>query len=694
MQLTILAVLILCSWFQPVRADESHTFYGKTVEGWIAVLRDKTGTAERRRQAAWALAYFGQEANAAIPELIDAAREKRLQAAATEALARIRRADAVNVPELIAQFLKRGCEHLTGQGFFMYDASVDHALVRIDGPAVPALVDILNGPNWDMRVCAAHVLSMIGPPARSAVPSLIRAIEHPDPHDTVTLALYAVRALGRIGPDAKPAIPSLNGLYGKNLIDDFDIVIALDGIGDPPVSRLVDTLLRDNDSYAAYQLSWLGPKAREAVPALRAALTDRRLQCRFSAAVALASIDPSVTASIPVLNEALKYLNDDEIDISDVPIALAHLGPKAKEAVPTLINLVKKGCDDTSLLTALVQIDPIGEECVPTLISALKQEDYRAVDVAARCLGLLGPHAKNAVPCLAEVVTRDFEDDGNVGVSNPQVSAAKALARIGVPAISALPALATALNYRRVIRTSADGVAADGERVDCSAAAAAADVLGSFGPMAKAAVPFLIQAVKTQEPDDNNEQARKAAILALGRIGPDANAAIPVLRNLATDVRTRHYLPELLIALYQLDPDGKPVAERWLENPDIPFGTMAPERRLERRVIVLGAMGRATFEGDWLTRRFLERLDSSIGHLDPRDGDESDYLEEWLERLSRLGPSARLAVPRLQEFRKHPNPWIRMWASEALIRIVPDESMIPAAPRKSEPLMSGPLPKN
>src|SRR5262249_22262596 len=157
-----------------------------------------------------------------------------------------------------------------------------------------------------------------------------------------------------------------------------------------------------------------------------AALTDRRPQCRFSAAVALAGVDPFAAVSLPVLIEALKYLKDNEIDVSDVPSALAQLGPKASEAVPTLIDLVNKDWEDTDLLTTLVQVDPSRKECVPTLIVALKQENYRTREVAARCLGLLGQQAKDAVLALAEVVTRDFEDDGNVGESNPQVSAAKA----------------------------------------------------------------------------------------------------------------------------------------------------------------------------------------------------------------------------------------------------------------------------
>ena len=445
------ALLILCGWLQPEASDEPHTFYGKTVDGWIAVLRDNTSKGEKRREAACALGYFGPEARAAVPDLVDAVREERKFDAATHALTQIRGGKAPKVPVLIEEFLKRGCEHLTGQGTFMYSSAVDDALVRIGEPAVPALVEILNGPNWDMRVCAAHVLSMMGPVARAAVPSLLRAIEHPDPqHHAETLSLYAVRALGRIGPDARAAVPILNGLYGKKIVDDFDIVMALDGVGYPPVRRLVETLLHDADWGAAYELAWLGPKARAASTDLRAALRDRRPQCRFAAAVALASIDPASPESIPVLIEALTHLKDDEIDMLEVPGALARLGPRANAALPALIDLVRAGCDDTDVLRAMVQIDPDGRECVPALVRALKHKDHYVVAVAAQCLSLLGPRAAEAVPSLAEVVTHDFSENGDVGDSNPKVSAVKALRRIGAPAISALPALMAVLKRASV----------------------------------------------------------------------------------------------------------------------------------------------------------------------------------------------------------------------------------------------------
>jgi HEAT repeat protein len=327
---------------------------------------------------------------------------------------------------------------------------MENTLFRIAGPAVPALIDVLTGPNSNMRVCAAAALGRIGPAARASVPSLIRAINSSDTdRDAAILRRHAVLAVGRIGPEAKAVVPSLNRLLDKAFdvdrevenADAFDLVIALDGIGDPPVRKLLDRFLREGNSQIASQLAWLGSRAGTAIPSLRRALTDPRTQVRISAAIALASIDPSCTESIPALIEALKHVDDNELDVAEA------------------------------------------------------EDEYQAVDVASNCLGQLGPWAKEAVPALVAAMTRDYKE---VFVSghDPQVSAVKALRRIGADAKTAIPALVRAVQYQRVVHDPID----DGEYRECTTAAAAAvEALSSSGAAAKAAVPVLIEAAEARE---------------------------------------------------------------------------------------------------------------------------------------------------------------------------------------------------
>src|SRR5262249_44690137 len=127
---------------------------------------------------------------------------------------------------------------------------------------------------------------------------------------------------------------------------------------------------------------------------------------------------------------------------------------------------------------------------------------------------------------------------------------------------------------------------------------------------------------------------------------------------------------ELVAALSQLAPDGKEIAEGWLANQRIGYRNVPGSTSLESRVMVLGVMGRPSLEADRLTRRYLEQLDPMLTSRDPRDG-PNEMLEGWFDMLGRLGRAGRLAIPRLNECSKHPDPWVRMWAEEALVRIMP-----------------------
>ncbi len=52
--------------------------------------------------------------------------------------------------------------------------------------------------------------------------------------EAAALPYWAVIALGGIGPAAQEAVPALNSLLDS---DDEELVIALDRIGEPPITR-------------------------------------------------------------------------------------------------------------------------------------------------------------------------------------------------------------------------------------------------------------------------------------------------------------------------------------------------------------------------------------------------------------------------------------------------------------------------
>jgi len=670
MRTTLFLLLVLISSTRPTRAEDQPTCYGKNLDEWILIFRDKDSSKSDRARAAWALGCYGQAAQAAVPDLIDEVRHGQdnpadsinVKANAFNALIRIGAGTEITVPHLVEGFLKRGCDHLTGMGTFLYSPYHDEQFAKIGGPAVPPLLDILQGLDRDMRVCAADALGQIGPPARAAIPILIRAVEHPEGDlNAEILVRTAVKALGRIGPAAKEAGPAITKILSNDNIDIFNVTIALDGIGVSPAKQVLDRFLHEEDMYEknALALVWLGPKARDAVPELRKALSDKRPRKRVSAAIALAHIDSSIPDNIPVLIEALEHWSDEEYDDFYVPEALARLGPRAEAALPIMIDIVKSHRAWGNLSKALVSVDPDGKECVPALIEALKSDESEVVHVTANCLGLMRSQSEEVVSALAEAIFREVGD--RYDNHEPQVSVVRALGHLGPQAKSAIPALIRALKYRN-----------SNDPEDCTVATAAARVLGSLQAEAKSAVPALIEAAQAREEEEMNHSVREAAILALGEIGSDAEA-IPVLRKLREEGgRDASLLQGLTISLYQLAPEGKDLAEEWLAKNArsfIPRGRSFPEERAQ----VLGVMGRSSLEADETTKSHLETIDPMVTSRDPRD-EHIEYLEEWFETLGSLRTAARVAIPRLKEYRKHPDPCVRMWATEALEKITAPHS--------------------
>jgi HEAT repeat protein len=654
MKPAFLGAAMMLGWLGLVRADEPRTFYGKTVEAWSAVLRAKQSSLNERRKAVVALAGFGPYGKSAVPDLIAALRDKELKDAALDALSWIGTGTEHAVPLLIEQLVLDGPVRFNRERNLSHYLFVRDALARIGEPAVPALIELLDSQSPELRASAADTIACIGPPARAAVRSLIRAIEQPAAIGE-TAQRHSLRALGRIGPDAAAAAPALRRWLADIEGLDYEVVEALDKIGDPPIQKLTDALLH-RDFEALRILTSIGPRARAAVPALRKALAVGERPVRFECAEALAFIDPTTAEAIPVLIEALDHVHDEDVDVCGVPMALAHLGTRAIAAIPKLAELVRKGCEDPLVAEALAQIDSDGKESVPALICALDYENQDVVAIAADCLGLLGTRAKSAVPALARVVAREFSEN-DASDRFPQRSAVVALRRIGPDSKASVPVLIRVLT---------------GERSTPSLRAAAADTLGALGADAKSAVPALVGLVQGPTTDSSIAFIRGQAILALGKIGPEADVSVSVIRKLLDqDEKLGRSTSRAIVALVQLDSEGEKIADRWLEKQaEIDRVEQGAFVGLASRAVVLGALGRTVVETDCQTRRYLMQLESQLDRFEPADWGSTSFTQTWFSIIAQLGPAARIAIPRLTELRAHhPSPFVRLWAREVLDKI-------------------------
>jgi HEAT repeat protein len=152
-----------------------------------------------RRQSAEALVRYGPKARKAAPDLLTALddADNSVRAQVLEALRQVGEEPRTLLPAMI-KILRRKNDPL-------HDAAAQ--VVMQAGPeAVGEIVTALKQEDAaPVRQACLQTLATIGPPAKDAVPELIKALSDPAARNR----LNAARALGNIGPDAKDAVDAL-----------------------------------------------------------------------------------------------------------------------------------------------------------------------------------------------------------------------------------------------------------------------------------------------------------------------------------------------------------------------------------------------------------------------------------------------------------------------------------------------------
>jgi HEAT repeat protein len=316
---------------------------------------------------------------------------------------------------------------------------------------------------------------------------------------------------------------------------------------DPRVAPLISQLRSESRDIAAAELAEIG---RPAVRPLINALLYEDPEASHRVVTTLGSIGKD---AVPALNRALGNASVN-VRLGAVQ-ALGLIGPGAKRAVPTLIQMLD---DETTIRAAAVTtLTTIGGSAVPELIGALRDRELSsaAKQSIPAVLAEIGEPATDIVAALMQAI----EDTDSV----LQRAAASSLSHIGQPAIPRMVAsvrMKLSSNPLRIIWA-----------------------LGEMGPVAQDAVPALIDVLS----DDQNMRAEAA--IALGKVGPGARDALPVLTDLISDgsynvcaaaaravIRIGQapgdIMPTLINALASDDPDTSRQAGwaiRAIENPDV-----------------------------------------------------------------------------------------------------------------------------
>lgn len=188
-------------------------------------------------------------------------------------------------------------------------------------------------------------------------------------------------------------------------------------------------------------------------------------------------------AAAPATMSLCSLLADPQEDVRECAAsAIGLIGPKAKEAVPSLIDALRP-CLDL----------PLDEDW---------EGLYRQV---AKSLGQIGPDAADAIPLLYEIVNAEDEEDSLWLV---RASASKGLVGIGAPALEFL-----------LLRLKEE----EGEY-----RSNVISLLADFGERAKAALPGLIADLRSED-----VRTREVAAFYIGQIG--GSAVIPQLIDAVED---------------------------------------------------------------------------------------------------------------------------------------------------------------
>lgn len=235
----------------------------------------------------------------------------------------------------------------------------------------------------------------------------------------------AIKALGKFGAVAVP--PLMMEATAKNSYYRPDAIEALAAIGAPGVDAFIKAARASIAAQPAAEYA-LSKAGRPAVPALIRLLKEKDEGMRVFAALTIRRMGPVAEDAVPVLivivknkpaieaaEPAAKQKGGDDsgmtivhVHLESRPIfaaALGAIGPKAKAAVPTLIEASTEPIPmQLAAIDALGQIGPGAAAAVPQLVRFLSNPDFPVRLRSEAALALIGaPAAKPAVPKLLQL---------------------------------------------------------------------------------------------------------------------------------------------------------------------------------------------------------------------------------------------------------------------------------------------------
>ncbi len=535
------------------------------------------------------------------------------------------------------------------------------------------LVEAIRQGDKEARVDALWELGQMEARAKPAIAVILPLLRDKD-EEIRSAAMDAVKQIGS-GPESVSAL--MEALADEGI--GSDAAEALASVGPSAVPALAKALKKRDGQARANAidaLTQLGPKAKEAVPALIDALADDDVY--YAAVEALWKIKELPEEDVPALVALLRPGDKKAVGHSEAAwqsaarqhamYLLGWMGWKARDAIPALVEAL--GDRDPALRLAAAEalwiIERRPERVLPTLIAAVQPGGEKAVrrdkdegrdtdrGWAMSLLGEIGPQARQTIPAVAQAL----------GDPDPELRcrAPEALWRIEGRPERLVPTLIALVECRE--EDAPEGATWwDPSYIRCRAAA----LLGAIGPEARQAVPALIQAIK-----DQDSVLCVPAIDALAEMGLEGKQAIPAIVGHLGDQRAATVVPiphgiqfvgeTAWIALGKMGPDAA--------IPLIPALKHKDKNVRMRAALALHDLG--------------PQAKPAVGALAAALKDPEEEVRRYASRaLGGIGPEARAAIPAIVEVIDDPEWVVRMEAAPALARIDAKSPQAVAAVRKA-----------
>jgi HEAT repeat protein len=505
-------------------------------------------------------------------------------------------------------------------------------------PAVPKLERLAKAASEAERRRAAMALWKVDGRADAAIPVFRAALKGA----TGLPRVQTIQTLRDLGVPADELAPHLiDGLADPDFDARNQATVLLRGMATEVMPVLIEEIPKargDKLQHVLSVLSGLGPRGKEALPALNNLLKDSDPAVKMAGVRAVLVLDRGNRAAHDVLSEVAQ--SKDAVARRQAFAAALQIFPRSADLAPIFRAGLAEKDPGARLLAAqaLWDVDKTSlKDVLPILIDDLKQPNRAGVRPSVGTLGQIGPDAKAAIPALAALLKKPEE-------SGSYYMIVYALGRMGPDALPALGEAVRSPNARypaieALIAHGAKGMAMvepllkDGDAVTRRTAA---DAAARFGRAAAAVVPQLAELLR-----DPDVSVRRSAAVALGAVGPSAKAAAPALAEFAKDEsQPAFYRATAVESLGRIGPDAKPAAETirgLMKDGDATLRFRAAE-----------ALMAIEGKSDEVRAALLDMLQANAA--------PPAMLPQLVAALDAAGVAGREVIPALAERLKNPDP--------------------------------------